>query len=159
MTKYITEMLEEIANDPSLIAKYKDNVALKLVLGYAFIPDNKFILPEGEPPYKPDSAPLGMTPTNLMQEIRRLYIFTKAKDLLHARREQLFIQLLETVHPTEAKLLLAIKDQTLCGLYPGLNVEALIEAGLLPTSLVYDHSPKHIIPIKKNVRKPRVKKT
>lgn len=142
MTKFLTEMLEEIAANKDAVQKYKDSTALKLFLSYAFLPENKFVLPEGEPPYKPDAAPLGMCPTNLMQEIRRLYIFTKAKDLYPARREQLFIQLLETVHPTEAKLLLATKDQNLIGLYPGLDVEALKSVGLLPSTIAAPPAPQ-----------------
>lgn len=131
MTKYLVEMLEEIAANSDNIAKYKDNTALKMLLHYAFLPENKFVLPEGTPPFKPDAAPIGMSPGNLTQEMRRMYIFTKAKDLYPARREQLFIQLLESVHPSEAKLLIAVKDQTLLDLYP-MDFNKLIEYGLLP---------------------------
>lgn len=149
MTKYLTEMLEEIAANSDMVAKYKDNTALKLLLTYAFYPENKFVLPEGVPPHKTDAAPLGMSPTNLIQEVRRLYIFTKAKDLYPARREQLFIQLLETVHPSEAALLLAVKDQTLLDLYPGLNVDKLIAEGLL---LPFNPLPKPPAPVAKRGR-------
>lgn len=136
MTRYMTEILSEISKDPTTIPKWKDNAALKMVLGYAFLPENKFVLPEGEPPYKPDDAPIGMSPTNFLQEVRRLYIFTKAKDLIPLRREQLFIQLLETLHPSEARLLLAIKDQTLPELYKGLDVKLLVANGLLPERIL-----------------------
>lgn len=142
MTKYLTEMLEEIAADSTAIVKYKDSTALKMLLEYAFLLEKKFILPIGDPPYKPDAAPLGMCPTNLMQEIRRLYIFTAAKDLYPTRREQLFIQLLETVHPSEAKLMLAVKDQTLLELYPGLDVAALVNGGMLPQSALNQYKDK-----------------
>jgi hypothetical protein len=157
MTKILPEIFEEIAKDPATIEKYKDNTALKLILGYAFLPENKFVLPDGDPLYTPDKAPQGMSPTNFYQEIRRLYIFTKAKDLHPLRREQLFIQLLETVHPSEAKLLLAIKDQTLTTLYRGLDVEALVKNGLLPErvlNLVKPEPVKEPEPIKKKRGRP-----
>jgi hypothetical protein len=53
-------------------------------------------------------------------------VFTKqAKDVTRTRREYLFIQLLEGLSPTEAKLLLAIKDQQLQRVYPNLTREWL----------------------------------
>jgi hypothetical protein len=58
-----------------------------------------------------------MNPSNLHMEAKKLYVFCRA-DLNPVRRETLFIQLLEGSHPTEAKLLLAIKDQTLTKMYP-----------------------------------------
>jgi len=158
MTKILPEIFEEIAKDPNKIPTYKDNTALKLVLEYAFLPENKFLLPDGDPPYTPDKAPIGASPTNFYQEIRRLYIFTKAKaDLNPLRREQLFIQLLETVHPTEARLLLAIKDQSLTNEYRGLAVEALVKNGLLPErvlNLVKPEPVKEPEPIKKKRGRP-----
>jgi len=117
VTKYITEILDDINSDPTNIVKYKDNGALRLVLEHAFDPAKKFILPEGVPPYKEDTAPQGMSPSNLHMEAKKLYVFCRA-DLNPVRRETLFIQLLENSHPNEAKLLLAIKDQTLTKKYP-----------------------------------------
>ena len=135
MTKYIPEILNEINNDLSLIAKYKGNTALRLIFEYAFIPEKKFLLPDTDPPYKEDPAPIGMSPTTFVQEIRRFYIFTKQKELPVARREALFIQLLESTHPSEAKLLLAIKDQNLGKLYSNITVNFLIDNGFLPEEL------------------------
>jgi hypothetical protein len=132
MTKYLTEILEEIDKDPSAIEKYKTNAALKYIMQYSFNPKMKFLLPEGDPPFKPDPAPLGMSPGNLLMETKKLYIFTaERQDLSQVRRESLFIQLLENVHPSEAKLLLAIKDQNLPKLYKNVTKDLAVKAGFV----------------------------
>lgn len=120
MAKYLTEVLEEINSDVKKINEYKDDTALRFIFEYAFDDDKKFDLPDGEPPFKPDGAPLGMTPANLRMETKKFYIYLR-KDLPKLRKEQLFIGLLEAVHPDEAKLLIAIKDQKLNKLYPKIT--------------------------------------
>jgi hypothetical protein len=129
-TKLITELLDEINKEPSSVIKYKDNGALRILFDYAFDPQKKFNLPDGDPPFKEDPAPIGMSPGNLHMEMRKLYIFCR-KDLTDLRRETLFIQLLENVHPSEAKLLLAIKDQKLTKMYPKITHKLVHEAGLI----------------------------
>jgi len=128
MRKYVTQMLEEINADPKSIEKYKNDAALKIIFEYAFDPSKKFILPDGDPPFKPSAEPLGMSPTNLFNELRRLYIFCR-EDLTSIKRESLFISLLEGVHPDEAKMLLAVKDQKLTKMYPKITSKLVIENG------------------------------
>ena len=132
MSKYLIEILEEANADPKTLQQHKANGALRMLFEHAFIPEKKFELPEGSPPFKPDAAPLGMTPTNFTQEMRRLYIFTPARPLPKIRKEALFVQLLETIHPSEAQLLIAIKDQTLGNLYKNINAEVAAEYGFIP---------------------------
>lgn len=130
--KFIPEVLAEINEDPSkLNTIYKNNTALRIIFEHAFLLSKKFELPEGEPPFKHDAAPIGMSPANLMMELRRFYIFTPERPLPKVRKESLFIQLLESLHPSEAKLLCAVKDQTLGKLYPNITPEVLIESGYL----------------------------
>ena len=131
MTQYLTEILDEINKDPKAITKHKDDTHLKILFGYAFRPEGKFLLPEGTPPFKPDAAPIGMTKTNITMELKRLYVFCR-QDLSQNRREALFIQMLETVHPSEAKLLIAIKDQDITGLYKKITHKLVYEAGFIP---------------------------
>lgn len=131
--KYIPEILEEVNKDVSKLKNYADNIALKIVFQYAFIPEKKFDLPEGAPPYKKDAAPIGMTPTNFIQDIRRWYIFTKEKELSKVKKEQLFIQLLESIHPSEAELLIAVKDQKLNSLYRNITSEVVSQYGFIPS--------------------------
>lgn len=133
--KFIPEILDEVNADTSKLALYKDHTGLKVIFDYAFNPAKKFDLPEGEPPFKQDAAPIGMSPANLMMELRRLYVFTKERELEKVRRETLFIQLLENLHPSEAKLLCAVKDQTLPKLYKKITVDLLVDNGFLPEEL------------------------
>ena len=129
MTPFITEILSEINKTPDvLLTKYKDSYAVKAVFEYAFDKNKKMALPEGEPPYKKDTAPLGMTPANFYQQVKKFYIFLR-QDLAPVRREQLFIQLLESIHPTEADVCIAIKDQALTGLYPNITADLAVKAG------------------------------
>lgn len=140
--KFIPEMLEEINTDPSKIELYKDSSALKILFEYAFLPNKKMCLPEGDPPFKPDAAPIGMSPANLMMELKKLYVFTPERELNQVRREALFIQLLENVHPSEAKILLAVKDQALTKLYKKITVNLLVDNGFLPEEMRVEKKAK-----------------
>ena len=130
MHKYITEILQEISDDKKSIEKYKGNGALKILLHHAFDEDGKFILPKGKPPFTARSEPLGLTPTNFLQEMRRLYVFTRA-DLKPIKREALFIGMLEGIHESEAAVLIAVKDQKLHRLYRGVTRKLCEEYGLI----------------------------
>jgi len=72
-------------------------------------------LPEGEVPYTPNSAPTPDAQSRLMSEYRTLYNFVKGGNdrLQRTRRENLFIELLESLHPDEAELLCLVKDKNL----------------------------------------------
>lgn len=143
MAKFITELLKEINDDPKSIVNYKTNQALRILFHHAFIKEAAFVLPEGDPPYKPDAAPLGMSPANFTQEMRRLYIFCRA-DLTAPKRETLFIGLLESVHPDEAKILLAVKDQKLNKLYPKITAKLVTEAGFIPPPPTKEKPTKNV---------------
>jgi hypothetical protein len=139
MRKYVTQMLESINADPKSIQQYKDDAALKLIFEYAFDPAKKMILPEGEPPFKPSAEPMGMTPTNLFSELRRMYVFCRA-DLKPLKRESLFISLLEGVHPDEAKMLIAVKDQKLTKMYPKITHKLVADVGIVPAPVKKEKS-------------------
>jgi hypothetical protein len=75
-----------------------------------FDPNIKFLLPEGDPPFRASQFD---EPKALMQEINRFYLFVEGgnPNLKPLRREQIFIQVLEAVSADDAKLLLAMKDK------------------------------------------------
>jgi len=126
----IPEVLKRINDGDTLtlLKEYVTNDALKMIFGYGFIPKGKWSLPEGTPPYKEDSGPEGMTPGNLWNETRSFERFLR-QDLSRSKREQLFIQLLESIHPTEAKVVIAIKDQSLTEMYPNITLDKIVDAG------------------------------
>lgn len=130
MQKYLPELLTEINDNPELLTKLKGDAALTILFQYAFDPAKKFLLPEGDPPYKPDAAPIGMSMGILRQELKRFYVFCRA-DLPAVRREDLFIQLLEGVHPSEAELLLSVKDQTLNKKYKKITHQLAYDLGFI----------------------------
>ena len=119
MRKTFYEIFEEVEKAKSkkekqdLLRKYS-GPALKQILGFTFNPNVKWLLPEGIPPYKPakDSSDIQ---GQLVAELRRLYLFVEGnndtqKNLKQLRREQLFIEMLESVDPGDAKVLLGMKE-------------------------------------------------
>jgi hypothetical protein len=131
MKKYLTEMLKEINDDPKKIDQFKDEFLLKVIFAHNFLPDYKMKLPEGEPPFKPADQPMGMTDTNLFVEAKRFYVFLR-EDVKPIKRETLFVGLLEGIHPEEAKVVIAVKDQKLQKLYPKITWKLVSDAGIIP---------------------------
>lgn len=133
--KFITELFKEINDDISLFnttyKKVGNGGPLAVLFKHAFTAEGKFLLPDGEPPYKPNPNPQGMTQAIFQQEINKFYVFCRA-DLKPAKREVMFVQLLENIHPSEAKILLAIKDQKLTSLYPNITRKVVADAGFIP---------------------------
>ena len=114
----IPTILKEIASKSKkdekkeVLLKYANNGAFREILKYAFDPNIKFLLPPGNPPYNSvvdDSD----NPIYLYGLVRKLYLFVEGgnPNLKPARREYLFIELLESLHPSEADLLLQVKDK------------------------------------------------
>ena len=133
----VAEILEKTSgmtsrSDRIRMLQENNSVALQTVLRGAFDPSIEWLLPEGEPPYKPND--LVDQEHIFYHECRKMYLFVEGgnPDLKQLRREALFVQLLETVAAKDAKLLLAIKDKHLP--YPGVTPDIIKEAfpGLLP---------------------------
>jgi hypothetical protein len=78
------------------------------------------VLPEGEVPYQPNESPLGVDHSSLRKDYRNLYNFVKGGNdsLSKVRRETIFIQILESLHPSEAEILILVKDKKLETKYP-----------------------------------------
>ena len=97
-----------------VLLKHGNNGALKEILKYTYDPNIKFLLPPGDPPYK-SVVDETENPTYLYGLVRKLYLFVEGgnPNLKSQRREYLFIELLESVHPKEAELLLQMKDKKL----------------------------------------------
>jgi hypothetical protein len=106
--------------------RQNNSVALESVLRGAFDPTIKWLLPEGNPPYKPND--LVDQQHKFYAEARKLYLFIEGgnPNLKQLRRESLFIEFLEAVDPEDAKLLLAIKEKTLP--YPGVTPDVVRKA-------------------------------
>ena len=120
----------------SQILKDNDEFGLQAILQTAFHPDVEWLIPKGVPPYAA-MPPANDTPKALYSEVRKFYLFTKgggSDNLNTVKREQLFIQMLEVLDPTEAKLVIDVKDKNIIGKYKGLTYKLVKDtwADLLP---------------------------
>ena len=97
------------------ILKEYDDLALKAILIWNFDPTAISVIPEGPVPYKENEVPVGTDHTSLRREWKNLYHFVKGgNDRLSAiRRETMFVQMLEGLHPEEAKIICLVKDKDL----------------------------------------------
>ena len=120
MARSIPLIFEDVAAANSIKARKKvllenESEPLKEILKYAFHPDIKFALPPGKPPYKTIGSPEEYNPTYLYPNIRKFYLYIEGghDGLTQLRREQLFIQMLESLHPKEAEVVIQVKDKKL----------------------------------------------
>ena len=120
MARSIPLIFEDVAAANSIKARKKvllenESEPLKEILKYAFHPDIKFALPPGKPPYKTIGSPDEYNPTYLYPNIRKFYLYIEGghDGLTQLRREQLFIQMLESLHPKEAEVVIQVKDKKL----------------------------------------------
>ena len=97
------------------ILKENESLHLKSVLIWNFDESVKSMLPDGEVPFQKNEAPAGTEHTYLAHEWKVLYNFVKCgNDTLRAvKREQLFMQLLEGLHPDESEIICLVKDKNL----------------------------------------------
>lgn len=129
-TKSLSNILQEAAEQKNkadkvnVLRKY-DSPALRSVIAHIFDPRIKFVLPEGDPPYNPSQFD---TKTRLYSEIRKLYIWVEGvgPEMPRIKREKLFIDLLESVDPEDAKMLLSMKDKK--SPFKGLTLEVAMAA-------------------------------
>ena len=117
---FVHEILELVDKQRSKAKKietlreYADD-ALKAILIWNFDPTAISVIPSGPVPYKENEVPVGTDHTSLRREWKNLYHFVKGgNDRLSAiRRETMFVQMLEGLHPEEAKIICLVKDKDL----------------------------------------------
>jgi len=129
---FVHEVLEQVSKQRSkakkveVLKEYRSDALVSLLI-WNFDDTVISMLPDGEVPYERSSVPLGTDHTSLRKEYRNLYHFVKGGNdgLSKTRRESMFIQMLEGLHPTEADILCLVKDKQLQTVYK-IN-RALIE--------------------------------
>jgi hypothetical protein len=126
MADHVFEILEKAAEAPTRVDKQQvlsDNscLALRDVIKGAYDDSIDFsLLPKGAPPYTPAENPSA----SLMDKSTTLRYFVKGgpgEKLPAARREAMFIELLESIHPKDAQLVLWVKDKQLAQKYKGIT--------------------------------------
>ena len=117
----ILELVTEQKTDAKKVALLKEYECdiIKSLFIWNFDDSIISLLPEGKVPYKPNENPLGTDHSSLRREQRNLYMFVKGGNdaLSTIRRETIFIQMLEGLHPKEADIIVAVKDGDLEDMY------------------------------------------
>ena len=121
---FMSEILEVVhkqrskAKKVEVLKHYRDD-ALTALLIWNFDPSVVSALPDGPVPYKPNDVPEGTDHTSLRREWKNLYHFIKGGNdgLNGLRRESMFVQMLEGLHPREADLVCLVKDKRLTDKY------------------------------------------
>jgi hypothetical protein len=127
----VSEFLENVSKFKKKEEKVKvlqenDHFAIKTILQGAFDPRITWLLPEGDPPYKPSD--LVDQENVLIHDVRKLVHFIEGgnPNLKQNKRESMFVEMLETIAPADAKLLCAIKEKKLP--WKGITPEIVREA-------------------------------
>lgn len=132
----ISEILQLVQDAPTrdermALIKKHNCLALRDVLKGGLDDSITWILPTGTPPYRKDTkSPTGLHPSTLHRQSPRLRYFITGgpgERLTPAKREKLFIEILESVDPKDAELLIAMKDKQLKKLYSCLT-KSLVKA-------------------------------
>ena len=112
------------------ILKQNDSDGLRMVIKSSFDPKIEWSIPEGEVPYRANDVPAGTEHTVLAMESKKLWHFIKGADkgTPQHKKETMFIQMLEGLHDSEAKLLIAAKDKRIHQVYKGLSTNVVKEA-------------------------------
>ena len=122
-----------------------DNSSLRMILKASFDPKIEWVIPQGEVPYKKNDAPIGTEHTVLQSEARKLWHFVKGadNDTTQPQKENMFIQMCEGLHESEAQLLCDAKDKKLHQVYKGLSKDVVREAFKWDENFMIEEAPKY----------------
>ncbi len=127
--KHMYELLDAVSNVKSAKAKaafLKDNdcLAIRDFLKGSFDKSVTFNwIPKGSVPYTPKDE-LAEDITSLIDKTSVFNYFADEGpgiEVPSVRRERMFIELLESIHPKDAELVITMKDKKLAGKYKGLT--------------------------------------
>ena len=131
MNKYSNKLVSEIFamyTDGNLIDQIKEsmqaNPAVKEILDINYNPEKAFNgLPDAYPvDYRMDDSPIGLSEATLANRYNKLYIYADST-LNEKRKYELFLQEVESLHESEAEVLVFAKDHALTEIYPLLTAE------------------------------------
>lgn len=111
------------------ILRENNTLALRNVLKGAFDDAIQFLLPTGTPPFK--EANQNTPPSNLRKQSPKFKYFIKGgpgEKLPRVRVESMFIKVLEAIAPSEAKVVILMKDKQLETEFKGINKKLVEEA-------------------------------
>ena len=119
--KHIFEVIEAAEKaskreDKIRTLKQNESWALKDVLRATYDDSIQFLLPPGEPPYTANEE--GSIPSTLLKQNVQFKFFIKGgpgEKMLPVKRERIFINVLEAIHPEDAKLLIKMINKKSLG--------------------------------------------
>lgn len=105
---------KKTASEQAEVLKNNSSAALKAIIGHAMDPNVVWLLPLGDPPYRPlpkaaDQELALHTQTRMFQYLTK----PGGETITQIKREQIFIQLLEGIDPDDAVLMLRVKAKNL----------------------------------------------
>ncbi len=141
MVKNIYEVWDEFKKaknkeERKEVLRKNDSETLRIVIQGAMHPAIQYVF-DSPAPYKPSDAPPGMGYMNMEGAVKKIYLYVKGSkrvdpNVSQSRKENLFIQLLESMEAPESEVLMnmVLKDLKVKGLTPELVKE--VWPGILP---------------------------
>lgn len=115
VTYMVYEIIEKVAaakkreDKISILRQYHNNWALKDILRGTYDDKIQWNLPAGKPPFDP--ADEQTHPSSLTQHNKKFMYFVKGlqgDQMAAVKREKIFLDIIETVHPKDAELMLGM---------------------------------------------------
>lgn len=130
----VYEILKAAEDNIESIKQHVGNKYLRNLMEAAYLPEKKLQLPEGTPPFTPNSMEQAQVEPGVFWQIcKKLDVYQrKYEPPTSIKIETSFIQALETLSKEEAEILLAVKEQKLHKLLKGVTLAKLQGVGYFP---------------------------
>ena len=117
----------DTAKEKARVLKHYDTKHLRYFLKGSFDDTIEWLVPKGTPPYNPNTH---RDSEHVRRHIiKRFKFFVKGGPFItDMKREVMFIRLLETIDPDDAKLLILCKDKEMVGVFKGLTKKLVGDA-------------------------------
>jgi mRNA-degrading endonuclease YafQ of YafQ-DinJ toxin-antitoxin module len=129
------QLCEEAEGVPERVKLLQEHATfgIKTLLQANYKEAIEFDLPEGTPPYKENEAVPGNQSRHFEKLVKQLKHLIKHSPLSAYKKETIYIKLLESLSAEDAKIMIAVKDKNLKGLYKTLTEATVRKA--FPTLL------------------------
>jgi|TARA_B110000908_G_C10254131_1_gene454160 hypothetical protein len=115
------------AKDKKAVLLKHNSLALRNLLRGAFDDSVEWNIPEGTPPYRQADE---IHCQHIRKHTKKLRYMVKGGEgdgMSPAKREKMFINFIEIIHPDDAKLTILMKDKALDGKFKGLTKKLVTE--------------------------------
>lgn len=134
MKLLLSEVLQKVNNaktkaEKSKLLQENNSQALRSLLIWNYDDSVESLLPQGDVPYRPLDVPKGSNHQFLDTQQKLFAYFVKGGiNVTTMKREEMFIGLLESLHPEEAEILCLVKDKNLQKKYTRISKTLIQEA-------------------------------